>query len=881
MSIIFIKFINFFALVLFLSSLNVQAFEPPPIFSDTTESGIEIYIVNIPQAKDVAIRVYSRGGAVSEDEFRGYGLAKAVQETLLLSMKNKWKKESEKIWIGKIDGHTDYDSVSFSAICPKTSFASAIEIIASTLSKPVFSDSLWQTTREKLSHNLTDQSKINALFQQITFAHTPLRYSVGGKLSLFLKLKKENLIDYYNKYFVAENIVVVIAGDINASMAKNNIADAFSFLSRKSASFKPEFKFPSQLTPHWFERHGDVTQSFACVGVKTFDKMNKAAFDVFLKTLKKNYVHSILTKQNDSVNSIKIEEYFFVRDRGAFAISFACSQKTVPRSAKVLGSWMTILKNFVWNENDIKLTAKKMIIGLMKKINNPDFVAFKVGSSIIKFNNPNYFFNIANQWQKISSSHIKKLCKNLFQPDKLNTVILSPDNFKDSNFLAKENKFLLDNERNLLGSVNYPVKYFKLKNNSLLILHKNPTAPLVRFNFSTIGGLWCETSLNNGIFAIIGEFMCKCSDNFHPDEFDEVCKKGAFVPNYFVNEQTFSLVGECLPQDASQAAQLLCSSWANPDFDEDFLYDVKESAIKKIELQSTNIADFADYSFRISMFEKLPYRLNKKGSSDFIKNVSIEQIETAYYDFISPPNTVITVSGNFDEKKIEKIIRKKLKKFNKKEKSERFVNNPNSFILNKNPPKLTALLQQENIFTSAVSRFYYSENPKSMIVCGIRTPGFNKTNFPNNIVAVFNAALLNELEKLKLNWTDVYLSEIISSYDISAFQGYNSGWIYAYLTVPAKFSVEAKDKLKTVFDSVLNMLADGVKLEQANARAKLQNSLSANYISNNKILSRNALFNLNFFETFDDFIKIDKNDFKRFRNIYGKFPLTVVVLPTK
>jgi len=872
------KIVTFFVFLLFIGSFNIQAFEPPPIFSDATESGIEIYVVNIPQAKDVAIRVYSRGGAVSEDGFRGYGLANAVQETILLSLKNKWKKEAEKFWIGKIDGYTDYDSICFYAKCPKTSFASAFKIIASTLSKPDFSDSLWQATREKLSHKLTNQSEINSLFQQTAFAHTPLRFSVEGKLSLFLKLKKKNLVDYYNKYFVAENIVVVIAGDINPSAAKKTIADDFSFLSRKSASFKPEFNFPEQLTPHWFEYHGTVSQSFVCVGAKTFDKMNRAAFDVFLKVLKKDSVHTVLTKKNASINSININEYFFVRDKGAFAISFACSPKTFPRSARTLGAWLVNLKNSAWNETDIKLSSKKMIINLMKKINDTEFIANRVGNSIIKFNNPNYFFNIANQWQKIKAAQIQKLCKNLFQPDKLNTVILSPDNLQSLKLLAKQNDSLLNNERNLLGNVNYPVKYFKLQNDLLLILHKNPTATLVNFNFSSIGGLWCESSLNNGIFALIGEFMSKCSDDFSPDEFDEICENIAFSPEYHVDEQTFSLMGECLPQDALQAAQLLCSSWSNPDFDEDFLYDVKQSIEKKIESQSTNIADFADYSFRISMFEKMPYRLNKKGASVFIKSASIYQIETAYYDFISPPNTVITVSGNFDEKAIENLFRKKLKNFKNKGKSKSFVNGPTPFILNSIPPKLLPLLQPENMFTSAVSRYYYSENPESMIVCGIRVPGINETNFPKNIIDVFNAAILTELEKLKLSWTDIYLSEIISSYNISAFQGVNSGWVYAYITVPEKFSQDAKLKIKNVFVSVLNMMADGIKLEQANARAELQTNLSSDYLTKNKILTRNALFNL---KPSDGFIKVKKNDFKKFRNVYGKFPLTVVVLPTK
>ena len=165
-----------------------------------------------------------------------------------------------------------------------------------------------------------------------------------------------------------------------------------------------------------------------------------------------------------------------------------------------------------------------------------------------------------------------------------------------------------------------------------------------------------------------------------------------------------------------------------------------------------------------------------------------------------------------------------------------------------------------------------------MVICGISVPGINETNFPKNIVDVFYAALLTELEKLKLDWTDVYLSEIISSYDISVFQGYNSGWIYAYITVPKKFSTKGREKMKNLFDSVLNMLADGFKLEQANVRAEFHNNLSTDYIRKNKILSRNALLNL---KPSDDFIKVNKKDFKRLREIYGKFPLTVVVLPAK
>ena len=868
------KILMAFAFIFCLGVLSSHAFDPPPIFSDITESGIEICIANIPQAKDVAIRVYVRGGAVAENEFRGYGLAKSVQEIILLSLKN----ESEKNWLGSFGGNTDFDSICFYAKCPKSSFPASLEIVASVLAKPAFSDSLWQITREKLGYRLAHQSKIKSLFQQTAFAHTPLRYSVDGKLSLFLKLKKEDLINFYNKYFVAENIVVVIVGDINASAAKKQVADAFSTLSRKSAAFKPEFKFPPQLAPRWFEHHADVSQSLVCVGVKTFDKMNKAAFDVFARLIDKNSIASVLNKQNRSIKNLDIQARFLTRDRGVFDVSFDCEPVTAAGSARSIGDWLIQLNDQTWDKNKIKLVSKKMLIGLMKKIIKPECVAELVGDSIIKFNNPNSYFNVANQWQEVNQKQIKKLCSELFQPDKLNTVLVSPDELRKSDSYAEKSASLINNERNLLGSVNYPVQYIGLPNNVLLALHKNPSIPFVRFDFSTIGGLWCESPLNNGIFALIGEFLTKCSDDFSPNKFDKISENIGCRPDYIVGEQTFSLTGECLPQDAFQAAELLCSAWSEPDFDEDFLREVKKSARNKIESQSTNIADFADYTFRVSMFEKLPYRLNKKGAQDFILNVSIEQIKTAYYDFITPQNTVITVSGNFDEKEMEEFIRKKLKGFQAKGKSENFANNVYTFILNPVSPRLTVLLQPENMLTSAVSRFYYSDNQESMVVCGIRAPGFNVTNFPDKIVSVFNAGLLIALEKLKSAWKDISHSEIISSFDTSVFRGYNAGWIYAYITVPQKYSIEAKNKLQNVFISVLNMLADGKNLKQAIARAKYQDDLSADLQKKNMVLSRNILFNI---KSSKDFDKIDKTDFQNFREMYGNFPLTVVVLPAK
>jgi len=143
--------------------------------------------------------------------------------------------------------------------------------------------------------------------------------------------------------------------------------------------------------------------------------------------------------------------------------------------------------------------------------------------------------------------------------------------------------------------------------------------------------------------------------------------------------------------------------------------------------------------------------------------------------------------------------------------------------------------------------------------------------------------LLNQIENLNTEWTDFNKNKIINSFNVVDFQGWNTGWIYAYIILPKEYATEGSSKLRLLFSSTFSGLADGKLLKRATSRATFENEFS----SNNNILKNieiSKLFGLP--EVYGSSLKYEiysypKNSYRQLLNQYGKYPVSAIVTPGK
>ena len=143
--------------------------------------------------------------------------------------------------------------------------------------------------------------------------------------------------------------------------------------------------------------------------------------------------------------------------------------------------------------------------------------------------------------------------------------------------------------------------------------------------------------------------------------------------------------------------------------------------------------------------------------------------------------------------------------------------------------------------------------------------------------------MLNQIEDLNTEWTDFQKNKILNSFDVVDFQGWNTGWVYAYFVLPDEYASEGLSKLRALLSTTLSGLADGKFLERANARAVFENEFSGNKnILNNIVMSELFALPKEYGSSLKhEIYNYSQDSFRQLFNQYGKYPISAIVAPQK
>ena len=887
--------ILFSACVCFYSSLLLFA-QPIPqqtIFSDLTERGLEIHVVEIPHAPTVAIRLYVRGGIFGEEQKRGSGLAYAVQQMLHERIVQKSHSVTTGLSFCRIDSGLEYDAMYFSLETVKEHIIPAVNQLGAVLTSERFSLTRWRQVREKITYQLTEDRKdgvyqLESLFRRASYMWQPVRYPLRGNHALFLELGRTDLLKYYKKFFIIDNILVVVAGDLDARETARLFSEALAEMPRKTASLPPRYGSPEQTSPRWLEQHGDVTQGYACVGITTVEEgaPDSAELDVIGRLLSRHTgeIKESLQRRAGSINNMKATMLKPPRSRQALTITCTTVPGATPGAARQLAEWLLANPARKWNKKEIAAITEVMTTEYLLERQYPEKVVRSVADAVLRMGNPHYPTTRAERWSKVTARTVQEAYRTYFTPSRISTVLLTPKPRVPTDNNA-DDKSILANERSLIGAARYPVQQKLLDNGVTLIFRRIPQEPLVQFLFSSSGGLWCETPLNNGVFALLGTIMCRNFKDAKDDRFVSACRSIGMTPSAQSENQIFTVSGATRPENAEAGARLLCEAWSAPPFLYDDLFNARTALFERLIAQPTNTADMADFVFRASLFERQPYRMSRYGSAVSILGLDMRDASGVHNDFTTPRNTVIVISGSFDEQSIRRTISSELRKYTEKSKTQDFIRQSRLFSLKTEPPCLTVNVPEEQTVTGAYTRVYSSVNPNTLVVCGVKAPGKTATNYPPNITWVVSGGLLEKIDRLSDEWKDEHNIAVIKKGNAVQFQGYDTGWVYAYITVPGAFSSDARQKLQKIFRTTLEELSSGALLPVARARAQQEENrqdASSQYIM--KRIAEREIFGYakqhpHSFKTYIEECTPEK--LTRFAEEYGKYPVTVVVTPRK
>lgn len=213
------------------------------------ENGMAAIVKENHTAPVAAVRLYVRTGSIYEEEYLGSGISHLFEHLLAgAATKTRSEDESRKLiqQIGaRYNAYTTKDVTCYFLTVPSQHVGTALNLIADWVTRPLLADvntidqvafeREWGVVQRELEMKTSDPMRqFYRLYDEIRYHVHPARYPVIGHQRLVQRVTKEDIVSYYQRKYVPDNVVISIAGDINAEEMLGAIKKEFSDFERRS-----------------------------------------------------------------------------------------------------------------------------------------------------------------------------------------------------------------------------------------------------------------------------------------------------------------------------------------------------------------------------------------------------------------------------------------------------------------------------------------------------------------------------------------------------------------------------------------------------------------------------------------------------------------------
>ncbi len=276
---------------------------------------------------------------------------------------------------------------------------------------------------------------IDNLFERTFFGDYPLGWDVGGDEKTVRAISKKDLDNYYKKYYRPDNMILVVAGDINKKDLKQNLK-YFGDIAL------PKVKLNSRYKKYQFTKEKKSLQKRVGVKTKKIDQTHVIlGFPGLKYTDKKKPVLavllSVLSGGMSSRLFVEVREKrglaYMIRagsesfaDVGNVYVQAGLDPKRLPEALKVIKDELLKISTEKVDKKELK-SAKKNIAGhIALAMEDSSFQAAWHGKKVLTGVGLTTYAEEIKKLNKVSAEDVQSLAKQLFDFDKMHLAAIGP-----------------------------------------------------------------------------------------------------------------------------------------------------------------------------------------------------------------------------------------------------------------------------------------------------------------------------------------------------------------------------------------------------------------------------------------------------------------------
>lgn len=662
------KFIVLLITVLFAGIVNAADFNVYKL-----DNGQTVIIQEVKTNPIVTIDTWIKTGSINENN-RNNGVSHFLEHLFFKGSTNHAPGEFDKILETKgaiTNAATSKDFTHYYVTIPSKDFDLALEMHSDMLLHPLIPRKELEKERKVVIEEIMkDANSPNTMVYDnlinLLYTNHPYKRKVIGKADIISKIQREEIMDYYNKYYNPSNMVTVIVGDVDPASAIEKVK--YDFNAEYKKPFKQNYPKEKILTSQARNiAYADVKSGYMLIGFRGTDVDDKDSYalDVLSTILgdgRSSVFYQKIKEQKQLAYSIGASNAGF-KDDGLFYIS----ANFIPDKCKKLEDTIfeeikNIQKHGITQEqlNLAKNIIERDTYYARESISN---IASEIGYTFVTTDDIKYYENYIDNIKKVTADDIKRAANKYLGKEKSAVSIVLPEASKEvqiSNITEKpagSAKLISENEN---------TQKYELANGAALLLTPNKVNDIVAITIFSKGGEFTETI--PGTAELTASVLTKGTKKYSSLELAQLLEDNGIKIVPSAKADSFSVTVLTTKNEYEKTLGILNEIINNAALDD---YEIEKSrtdmlnAIKKNKDIPLNLA--ID-NYKTYIFENTPYSNSDKVLSKTLPQITQEDIKAYYDKAFFPQNVVISINGNVDK---EKTINEFTKIFNNK-KGEKF-----------------------------------------------------------------------------------------------------------------------------------------------------------------------------------------------------------------
>ena len=640
-----------FLLLLILVFLSNSCFAQE-IFTYKLENGQTVVIEQVKNNPIVTIDTWIKTGSINEDDSNS-GISHFLEHLFFKGTENHPTGDFDKILESKgaiTNAATSKDFTHYYITISSKYLDEALALHADMLLHPQIPRKEMEKERKVVLEEIakdanTPSSICYDNLNTLMYTTHPYKRKVIGSAKVVENATRENVLDYYKKYYTPSNMTTLVIGDVEPENVLKLIKENFNTPAKKT--ILPTYKKEKFLTSQKRNISYMPTQAgYMMIGFRSADisSNDTYALDVLSTILgdgQSSKLYQVVKEQKQLVNSISAYNST-MRDDGLFVINSTFIPQNSQKVENAIFTEINKIKEFGISDEDLKIAKKIIESDTYYSRESVSNIAKELGYIITLTGSIDYYNDYLNKISKVTAADVKRVANKYLLKNNCAVSLVLPEN---QNISIEKNKS--NNHKAELISSNSSTKKLKLDNNATLLLTDNKYNDIVAITVLAKGGNFLEPQ--RGTSRLFADLLMKGTKKYSAIELAKALEENGINVDISPASDTFNITLLTTKNQVKTALEILDDMLNNSTFDDIEIEKDRTILLNKIKQNRDNPLNLAIDGYKSHIYKDSVYSTSYTLLEKSLPHVTRDNIKTYQSRILNPENIIISVNGNVDD----------------------------------------------------------------------------------------------------------------------------------------------------------------------------------------------------------------------------------------